>query len=339
MKSSCKMPELQMALLEAARFGDALEPEVAFHFDVCDECQATIERLRRMASVWVADNEAVDSDAAISMAAARFAARSSRRKETSWQGPLPFALVGALAAAAFLLAMHRIGSPGSASVATSSPVAVEGVDPGRSFLRGSRAPDPSASLDRSPRAALAVPHVEGPHGVTPLADGLRLELKEGESARVALANGQSSELHGPCVIEFWSSSTEVGGWRLSLAEPVTSGVILANPAPTPPVPIMEQAAPAEVPAPSKRAPVERAWARATEAMRRDDFAAADDAFGELCHAPDAITRDKARLARAQLWIGHGRGADVRSVLVDLAANGANELVRERAAEFLRRQNP
>ena len=379
MKSSCKMPDLKMALLEAVRLGDAIEPDVAFHFDVCDDCQATVERLRRMASVWMAETDPADNDAAISMAAARFSARSSLRKKASWQGPLPFAFAGALAAAALLLTIRWIGSPGSAPVPTSSPVAAERVEPGRFFSRGS--PDPNAGFDRSTRAALAIPHVEGPHGVTPLANGLRLELKEGESARVALANGQSSELHGPCAVEFWSSSTEVGGWRLSAAEAVASGLILADPEQTPPLPVVEPAAPTEMPVPSKRAPldhakasspgdapaadlpnadlpnadfpndspnetprapsarVERAWARATEAMRRDDFTAADNAFGELCHSPDAITRDKARLARAQLWIAHGRGADVRSVLVDLAANGANDLVRERAAEFLRRQNP
>ncbi len=346
MKSACKMPDLQMALLEAVRFGDALDPEVALHSDICDDCQAAIERLRRMTSVWVAENQTADSYEAISMAAARFAARSSGRKENSWQGPLRFAIVGALAAAALLLVMRRMGLPASSSVATSSPSTAEEVDPARSVLQPSRASEPSRGPDRLPRAALAVPHVEGPRGVTPLTDGLRVELKEGESAKVALANGQSSELHGPCAVEFWSSSTEVGGWRLAPAEPVTSGLNLADPGETPPVPIAQPAAPALPIADSlngaARAPnakIERAWARATEAMRRDNFAAADEAFGELCHAPDAVTRDKARLARAQLWIAYGRSADVRSVLVDLAANGANALVRERAAEFLSRQNP
>jgi hypothetical protein len=371
MKSACKMPDLQMALLEAVRFGDVLDPEVALHADICDDCQAAALRLRRMTSVWVAENVAADSGAAISLAAARFAARSSRRKENSWQGPLRFAFVGALAAVALLVATRWIGSRTSSSVATSSPPAVGGAEPGRSLVRPSGAAEPNEGLDRSSRA-LAVPHVEGPRGVTPLVDGLRFELEEGESARVALANGKTKDLHGPCAIEFWSSSSEVGGWRLAPVAAATSGLVLDDPREAPPVPIEPPAAPADAPVPSKRgaadraesssrgnapaadlpiadslngaarapnAKTERAWARAAEAMRRDNFAAADEAFGELCHAPDVITRDKARLARAQLWIAYGRGADVRSVLVDLAANGANALVRERAAEFLSRQNP
>ena len=66
----------------------------------------------------------------------------------------------------------------------------------------------------------------------------------------------------------------------------------------------------------------------------DDFDAADSSFADLCSAPDATTRDAARLARAQLWIAHGRGDAVRPVLRDLAAHGATALVRQRAAEFL-----
>src|SRR5260370_415535 len=79
------------------------------------------------------------------------------------------------------------------------------------------------------RPSLGVPRVEGPRGVTPLADGLRIELKAGEAARVALANGQSSELRGPCAVEFWSSSTEVGGWRLAPVKIETADTVLPEP--------------------------------------------------------------------------------------------------------------
>src|SRR6185436_98184 len=85
-------------------------------------------------------------------------------------------------------------------------------------------------LDRASKAALALPHVEGPRGVTPLVDGLRIELKAGETAKVALANGQSSEVRGPCAVEFWSSANEVGGWRLTPVEASSAGDILADPA-------------------------------------------------------------------------------------------------------------
>ncbi len=328
---------------------------------------AAIERLRRMASAWSNDPVAIDSESIIATAAARFASRASRRKEATWLGSLPFAFVGAIAAAALLLVTHRLPS---ASQAPASAVAIDS--------RASHSPSlpnvrESARNNPPSRAALAVPHVDGPRGVTPLADGLRIELKAGESAKVALADGQSSELRGPCAIEFWSSSTEVGGWRLSQVEPATSGLLLDDPRKTGQAPANHVMAP-DAPATSKHAPgrsstptttdpapaepppaaapadvaasesaastaspkLQAAWVRAAEAQRRDDFAAADTAYGELCRAPDKAARDAARLARAQLWIAHGRGAEVRPVLIELAASGATPLVRQTARECLSR---
>src|SRR5262249_7549726 len=201
--------------------------------------------------------------------------------------------------------------------------------------------DVDREADRTPHSVLAGPHVEGPRGVMPLVDGLRIELKKGETAKVALANGQSSEVHGPCAVEFWSSSNEVGGWRLTPIEPATSSIAIPDPDDTARTPNPASPTPAvEAPAPSKRTrnasppppeappreaapptttaeppanpPVENAspkvqaaWVRAADAQRRDDFTGADTAYNELCQADDAATRDAARLARAQLWIAHG----------------------------------
>jgi hypothetical protein len=82
--------------------------------------------------------------------------------------------------------------------------------------------------------------------------------------------------------------------------------------------------------------VQAAWVRAADAQRRDDFAGADGAYSELCESTDPGTRDAARLARAQLWIAHGRGDKVRPVLTDLAARGTTQLVRQTASECLSR---
>jgi hypothetical protein len=371
MTSNCSMPDVQMALLDAARFGDALDDELSNHLDACDACRAAVERLRRMAETWMSD-EAVqpESERAVTIAAERFAARAARRRESSWRVPLSFAFAGATAALAFLAATHRLG--GSPTGATELPMqASQEARDVRPVAPGAGPNVEPASAGATARAILAVPHVEGPRGIAPLVNGLRIELKSGESAKVALANGQASELRGPCAVEVWSSSTEVGGWRLTPVQLETADAILPEIADQPGAdapralatdaasrkaskggsrerainsqPSNAEPAVAEdgsneattaAPLPKTSAKVKIAWERATEAMGRDDFAAADAAFGELCSSSDAATRDKARLARAQLWITAGRGAEVQTVLMDLAANGTTPLVRQRAAEFL-----
>ena len=69
-------------------------------------------------------------------------------------------------------------------------------------------------------------------------------------------------------------------------------------------------------------------------MRVSDYGAAEAAFGELARAPDAPTRDAARLARAQVWIAQGRSLRARPELESLAAGGATPLLRKRAAAAL-----
>jgi hypothetical protein len=324
MTSQCTEPDLQMALLEVARSTDSLEPSLAEHLEECSDCQTAIERLRRMLSVWGADG--VD-DMAISSAAARFSARGlSSRQSPSWQDPISFAVLGAALGVALLIVVRVTSSRPSASLPTPEvrlPLASK-IEPAGEVVP---LPSPGAALRESPGpAALASPHIEGPHGVTPLSNGVRLELKAGESAHVVLAEGQSTELQGPCVVVFWSNPTQVGGWRLS-RQPTEGTIALADPDNDHPLP---------GPGPTALPATQRAWARAAEALRSDDFVAADQAFNQLGHDSDAATRDAARLARAQLWIAHGRAAEVRPVLEDLASTGATALVRQRAAEFLNR---
>jgi hypothetical protein len=340
MTSRCKMPDLQMELMTAVRAGEKLEAEFVFHLDDCDPCRAAVEGLRRMASVWIADQP---SENAIALAAARF--RPAARPSASlWPGPLSFAFAGAVAGLALVLAVQKWGGRSGGTARPSFTPTTERTLalPSSPSVADPRAPSSVGATNNGSDLAVGPPHVEGPHGAVPLVDGLRVELEEGESARVILAHGQSSKLRGPGSFQFWSSSTEVGGWRFSRVEPTSAGSVLAEPresATDPPnriissheTPLSESLGTTQGPK------FERAWARAVEALRRDDFDAADQAFDELRRSPDAPTRDAARLARAQLWIAHGWGAAARPVLEDLAASGATSLVRQRAAEFLARE--
>jgi hypothetical protein len=374
MKPSCPSLSIQSALLEAARAGTMPEPEMLAHVDDCDDCRTAIERLRRMVSVWVAEEDQEDERAIIA-AAARFEQRAGRPRPPTWQGIVPFAFAGAFAGAALLFATIRVRPP-APSASAGSQVRIESAPTAAAEQRGAWVP-----FDSAKPSVVSVPHVRGPRGVARLANGLRVDLRAGETATVQLEGGKSSELKGPCAVEFWASASDVGGWRLSPIEPATSGIILED---SPAETVLdtrladgraprEVAAVATAVAPSAKAPergaaatshettpigeraearaasnvpttagdpkVERAWARAADALRRDDFDTADSAFADLGRSTDAATRDAARLARAQLWMAHGRGAAVRPVLVELAARGATALVRQRAAEFLAPPGP
>jgi len=375
MMPQCRAPDLQMELLEVTRRDEPLTRKATLHLAACAPCQTAVERLRRMASVWIADQL---DEQALSTAVARWqAARQTPHAKPRWQTPLAFAVMGAVAGLGVLVVSPASVKPGAslrerASVAappsSSSPSAIM-----TSENRGSAAP-------AAEHGDATSPHIEAPRGtLIALEEGLRFHLEEGESARVVLADGRTSELRGPCSVQFWASPSEVGGWRLSIERPATSSRETVDLSADSAKGAARPHATAEPPAPRDRssnhssttspqalqiarpdaqvatehgleaAPIpltgngdvvyERAWARAAEALRKDDFDGADRAFGELCRAPDAATRDAARLARAQLWIAHGRGAAVRPVLQNLAVTGATALVRERAAEFLSRESP
>jgi hypothetical protein len=79
---------------------------------------------------------------------------------------------------------------------------------------------------------------------------------------------------------------------------------------------------------------ESPWVTAASAMRSGDYVAAERAFDALATAPDARTRDSARLARAQVWFAQGRRAEARRELEDLARNSATAIIRNRAREAL-----
>src|SRR5258706_9646546 len=114
MKSSCQMPDLQLALLEVARLDETPEAELSFHLEECEDCQTAVERLRRMTAIWMTDPVATrDTDGVIAAAAVRFEARASRPSRTSWQDPASFVFVGAVAAALLLVVTHKVHPPWS----------------------------------------------------------------------------------------------------------------------------------------------------------------------------------------------------------------------------------
>jgi hypothetical protein len=102
---------------------------------------------------------------------------------------------------------------------------------------------------------------------------------------------------------------------------VEGGSAHASPAPSAD-PLSEAGAPAST------------WTAAASALRIGDYARAERAFDDLARAPDAPTRDAARLARAQVWIAQGRESEARPELEELERAGATALVRQRAADAL-----
>jgi hypothetical protein len=422
MNARCGRPDMQLLLLENARGSGVLTRENMQHLESCAACQLAAERVRRMSEVWTADQ--VD-ELAIARAAARFHARPETDARPAWFDVVPFASAGVLAGCALLVATGAVSLPWKSgetsdthtqrrtAIATSSPSPV--VTPGVATNGAPRVAPVFASTAEGAKKVRARSHVETRRGVASLVHGMRLALSRGESAKIILDDGRASTVDGPCLVEFWSTPTEVGGWKIirdeSIApkwvasEGLAPSDVAAGPgtnvdAPSPDVPAAAEAAkdpnanssvpsgvpsestPKEAPSksgsepaaraapssdpqkPSKKndanAPSEgasalneniansdsdgaktganlgsaRAWARAAVALREDDFGGADRAFEELCRSPDPATRDAARLARAQLWISHGREAAVRPILEQLAQSGATPLIRQRAAEAL-----
>jgi hypothetical protein len=359
MSLQCPEPDLQTAVLNELRESATLAPELALHLDGCAACQIAVERMKRMGSVWGEDHvdEAAVADATRTFHTRRLAERPAPR----WFDLVPFASAGVAAGYLLLAATGAVSTPWKSRHATEAlpkapalAITVAAAS-GAGESTGPRSAPAFATTEEGAKWVRARPHIETARGVAPLVDGLRLQLGRGESARVALAAGHASKVEGPCLVEFWSTPLEASGWRMvreESAEPPaiaheTAGASNARPLVAVPsgsgVPrsrsLAEGMATArELAGPDANVVSARAWARAAAALREDDFDAADRAFDELGHTSEPATRDAARLARAQLWISRGRGAAVRPVLEQLAQSGATPLVRQRAAEFLNRDN-
>jgi hypothetical protein len=78
------------------------------------------------------------------------------------------------------------------------------------------------------------------------------------------------------------------------------------------------------------------WGRVARALSAGDWQRADAALVELARVADPATRDAADLARAELWIAHGRGGAFRANVERLARAGYTPLIRKRALRLLDR---
>jgi hypothetical protein len=84
------------------------------------------------------------------------------------------------------------------------------------------------------------------------------------------------------------------------------------------------------------APPDGPWTRVARALSASDWQQADAALVELMSTADPATRDAAELARAELFIAHGRGDALRPSVERLAHSGYSPLIRKRATRLLER---
>lgn len=77
------------------------------------------------------------------------------------------------------------------------------------------------------------------------------------------------------------------------------------------------------------------WQRAAAALRNGNLADAEAALENLEHSEDPLDRQAAELARAQLLVRVGRGAEARRTLEHLAREGGSPVIRSQAASSLR----
>jgi hypothetical protein len=170
-----------------------------------------------MAAVWTGDE--VDDDA-LALAEAKFLARRGTQHVTpGWFDVVPFASAGVAAGLLLLVATGTVDLPWKSRAANGpsrSPADMHATAAPKGLLPSDapRVAPVFAASEETAKRVRARAHVETTRGVAPLVDGLRLELKRGESAKVALSEGHASTVEGPCLVEFWSTPTEVGGWRM-----------------------------------------------------------------------------------------------------------------------------
>jgi hypothetical protein len=77
------------------------------------------------------------------------------------------------------------------------------------------------------------------------------------------------------------------------------------------------------------------WQRAAAALRNGNLADAEAALENLEQSEDPLDRQAAELARAQLLVRVGRGAEARRTLEHLAREGGSPVIRSQAASSLR----
>lgn len=192
----------------------------------------------------------------------------------------------------------------------------------------------------------------------------RYAVAAGQSAVVSLGD-TTQTVEGPAVLEFQLDPARASGWRMKVERPLPgttrpvapdgaggrrskspsdlpetlellpapgssapSSVGSFGQLPAPRDPALKQAETAENEASSAN------WSAVAEAMRRGDHGRAQIALERLIQGSTGGTRQSAQLTLAQLWLAQGRTSEARAVLQQLAASGATEFIRHRAAELL-----
>jgi hypothetical protein len=308
---ACSDATMVEGLLEVAtRGGSSFSLEQLRHLEACEGCRTSVERTRRLAATW---RRLAPSSAELSAACARFESRTPRRGRAR-AAPSALVLAVLLAAAAasggIQIAASRRSAPAFPTLVGPPPAGVRALHPSTVAMPKpalSPAPAPLAALD-----SITIPSATPPHRVVPLALSPH---PLAASPALSPSPPLQSEV-APLLL-------------LPLPAPPASGL------PVPPPPPPPSDVPPAVPA-AASSPVMPTWTAAAAAMRAGDYARAEEAFTALAATSDAHTRDAARLARAQLWLSEGRVAGARAELESLIATGATALIRQSAADALRR---
>jgi hypothetical protein len=304
MTMKCAAPALQEKLLERARIPSlGLSLEHRRHLNGCESCQTTVERTRRLARTWQSLAPSAEETAAVRKRISNLREPERGRRRTSVT--LVFAilvLAAAGSAAAGAAPSRRVWAHlASAAVATRDAFVT-------SIGKYRHAEAPSAVV--SPLVARPVA-IESAAAALPVAppDALPIE-RNGPAALAKGPSGTSLDAneHRPRSSPRRARYRRAGPARSAPASSVTTGPNRAEPPPHP-------------------------WVEAASAMRAGDYPRAERALEALIGDADAVTRDAARLARAQIWLAQDRAAEAVNELDALSKTGATPYVRSRAGEL------
>jgi hypothetical protein len=215
-------------------------------------------------------------------------------------------------------------------------------------------------IESCPPASVDTPHVEAEEVVHRPIISPRVIARRARMRRIVAGGiGTAAVLTLLVVARAWvgrASPTPVGDSALSVPNRVVPSIAITAPQEPAAPPVAAAAAPEKAepldpaPAPNahRRLPVvdietpsapddatDRTWEKAAKSLSSQDFTGADKAFAELGRSEDVATREAARLARAVWWMSHGKEAEVRPVLADLAAHATTPYVQNRARELSR----
>jgi hypothetical protein len=257
----------------------------------------------------------------------------------------------------------RMGDPPAPALLAQDPP-----DPPKSAQPEARAPRPHVEddffargdeIESYPPASVDTPHVEAEEVVhRPISP--RVIARRARMRRI-VAGGISTAavLTLLVVARAWfgrAAPAPVGDSVLSVQSRVVPSIAITAPQEPAAPPVAAAAAPEKAepidppaaPSARRRLPVvdietpsapddatDRAWEKAAKSLSSQDFTGADKAFAELGRSADVATREAARLARALWWMSHGKEAEVRPVLADLAAHATTPYVQSRARELSR----